>query len=257
MSACEMKEGEEGEEEKRNLNISRKPSTISSLETTDEITNEISNIRSSNGTSLDANTREFMESRFGYDFSKVRIHTDERAKKSAYSVNALAYTVGNDIVFEKGQYMPNSLDGRKLLAHELTHMVQQEGSTGIQHHFERKPDKDEPYSVVLRQGDEPCAGIKVSQNTKQPLLQRACGPAQIGSPAGCMSVISDPIGELILFKVDCDTFLTWLKLIKLGHLETLWLKVTQLIFMGLLAQMVILPSTKPYRARGRRESKLF
>ena len=115
------------------MNISRKPSTISNLETTtDEITNDISNIRSSEATSLDTNTRGFMESRFGYDFSKVRIHADEKAAKSAYSVNALAYTVGNDIVFEEGQYKPNSLDGRKLLVHELTHVVQQKGSAGIQ-----------------------------------------------------------------------------------------------------------------------------
>ena len=77
-SSCEMKEKEE--EEKRNLNISRKPSTISNLETTtDEITNEISSILPSQGTSLDENTREFMESRFGYDFSNVRIHTNEKA----------------------------------------------------------------------------------------------------------------------------------------------------------------------------------
>ena len=59
------------------MNISRKPSTISNLETTtDEITNDISNIRSIEATSLDTNTRGFMESRFGYDFSKVRIHAD-------------------------------------------------------------------------------------------------------------------------------------------------------------------------------------
>jgi hypothetical protein len=126
-SACEMKEKEE--EEKKNLDISRKSSTIFNLETTtDEITNDISIIRSSEATSLDANTREFMESRFGFDFSKVRIHTDETAAKSAYSVNSLAYTVGNDIVFGEGQYNPNSLDGRKLLAHELTHVVQQKGN---------------------------------------------------------------------------------------------------------------------------------
>jgi Domain of unknown function (DUF4157) len=66
-----------------------------------------------------------MESRFSYDFSNVRIHTDEAAAKSAYSVNALAYTLGNDIVFGEGQYQPNALVGRRLLAHELTHVVQQ------------------------------------------------------------------------------------------------------------------------------------
>ena len=72
---CEMKKEREEEE---NLNIRRKPSATSNFETGNEVTNKISNIRSSGGSALDANTREFMELSFGkYDFSKVRIHTDE------------------------------------------------------------------------------------------------------------------------------------------------------------------------------------
>ena len=66
-----------------------------------------------------------MESKFGYDFSNVIIHTDEKASKSANSMNALAYTLRNDIFFGQGQYQPNTLRGRRLLAHELTHVVQQ------------------------------------------------------------------------------------------------------------------------------------
>src|SRR5215207_8750406 len=66
-----------------------------------------------------------MESRFGHDFSKVRIHTGEIAARSANSVNAIAYTIGDDIVFEQGQYQPYTSKGRRLLAHELTHVVQQ------------------------------------------------------------------------------------------------------------------------------------
>jgi hypothetical protein len=66
-----------------------------------------------------------MESRFDFDFSRVRIHIDESAAESANSVNALAYTTGNDIVFAKEWYRPNTLEGQKLLAHELTHVIQQ------------------------------------------------------------------------------------------------------------------------------------
>ena len=73
-------------------------------------------------------TNRFMESRFGCDFSPVRIHADESAARSANSVNALAYTVGNDIVFGQGQLQPDSFQGRKLLAHELTHVLQQTSS---------------------------------------------------------------------------------------------------------------------------------
>ena len=67
------------EEEEEKMKISRKPSDISSLETSDQVMNEISNLRYSHGSSLDANTNRFMESRFRYDFSKVKIHTDETA----------------------------------------------------------------------------------------------------------------------------------------------------------------------------------
>jgi hypothetical protein len=66
-----------------------------------------------------------MEPRFGHDFSRVRVHTDARVAESARAVNALAYTVGRDVVFGPGHYRPSSLGGRKLLAHELTHVLQQ------------------------------------------------------------------------------------------------------------------------------------
>ena len=107
------------------MNISRKPSTTSNFETSNDVTNEISNVRSSGGSSLDNNTQEFMESRFGYDFSRIRIHRDAKAAESAQSVNAFAYTVGQDIVFGDGQYSPNSTVGRTLIAHELVHTIQQ------------------------------------------------------------------------------------------------------------------------------------
>jgi hypothetical protein len=119
-SACELRKEKENE-----LNISRKYSTTSNLEATGETASEIKNILTSTGSPLDSSAKEFMESRFNYDFSNVRIHTDKRASKSANSVNALAYTMGRHIVFGEGQYLPDTLEGRTLLAHELTHVVQQ------------------------------------------------------------------------------------------------------------------------------------
>ncbi len=77
------------------------------------------------GSSMDDATRGFMESRFGQDFGDVRIHTDSKASDSARSVNAQAYTVGSDIVFQSGKFQPDSNDGKQMLAHELTHVVQQ------------------------------------------------------------------------------------------------------------------------------------
>jgi hypothetical protein len=84
----------------------------------------------SGGQPLDAETRTFMEPRFGHDFSKVRVHADARAAESAEAVNSLAYAVGHDIVFGANQYAPGSAPGRHLLAHELTHTLQQSASAG-------------------------------------------------------------------------------------------------------------------------------
>jgi hypothetical protein len=77
------------------------------------------------GASLDAGTRAFFEPRLGLDLSQVRIHADARAAASAQAINAHAYTVGHDVVFGRGQYDPASNEGRKLIAHELAHVVQQ------------------------------------------------------------------------------------------------------------------------------------
>lgn len=81
------------------------------------------------GQALDAGTRAFMEPRFGQDFSGVRVHTDAKAADSARKVNARAYTVRRDVVFGAGQYNPATVRGRQLLAHELSHVVQQRGSS--------------------------------------------------------------------------------------------------------------------------------
>lgn len=79
------------------------------------------------GQPLDAAVREVLEPRFGRDFSQVRVHADSRAAESAQAVDALAYTVGREIVFAGGRYEPGRGEGLKLLAHELTHVTQQEG----------------------------------------------------------------------------------------------------------------------------------
>jgi hypothetical protein len=79
----------------------------------------------SSGEPLDTETRAFMEPRFGFDFGRVRIHADPHAAEAARYVNARAYTLGSDIVFASGEYTPSSTEGRRLLAHELTHVLQQ------------------------------------------------------------------------------------------------------------------------------------
>jgi Domain of unknown function (DUF4157) len=80
------------------------------------------------GRPLDPTTRAFFEPRFGHDLSGVRIHTGPQAARSAQAVNSFAYTVGRNIVFAAERYTPSTYDGARLLAHELTHVMQQQGA---------------------------------------------------------------------------------------------------------------------------------
>lgn len=82
-------------------------------------------IGSGGGRPLEKPVRKMMESRMGQDFSDVRVHTDGRASESAKAVDAHAYTVGTDIVFQSGNYSPETPAGQRMLAHELTHVAQQ------------------------------------------------------------------------------------------------------------------------------------
>lgn len=82
------------------------------------------------GQPLDEVTRTAMESRFGHDFSRVRVHSDTVANRAADRIRASAYTFGSDVVFASGRYAPATASGEKLLAHELTHAVQQQGLAG-------------------------------------------------------------------------------------------------------------------------------
>ena len=85
----------------------------------------------SSGRPLEPALQHNMEQRFGHDFSRVRVHSDGAAEQSARDVNANAYTVGHDIVFGQGRYAPQTHEGQRLIAHELTHVVQQSGAEGV------------------------------------------------------------------------------------------------------------------------------
>ena len=77
------------------------------------------------GTPMDSATQHFMSSRFGTDFTNVRIHTDSTAAKMSQEINAQAFTTGRDVYFNRGKYSPHTPSGKQLLAHELVHVVQQ------------------------------------------------------------------------------------------------------------------------------------
>ena len=121
---------------------------------------------------LDPLVRTKMEQRFGQDFSQVRIHADRAAGESARSMNSRAYTLGRDIVFAAGQYDPRSSAGRVLLAHELTHVVQQQGSAS------RLTDRltvSEPQDAEEREAEARSVGaatVARPKGTTAPTVQR-------------------------------------------------------------------------------------
>lgn len=105
-------------------------------------------IPSSGGSTLPKPTQQFFQARMGQDFSDVKIHTGDEAAQKADTLNAKAYTIGNNIVFNKGQYEPESFEGKKLLSHELTHVVQQ--SEGATPEVQKKDNLDASYDFSQR-----------------------------------------------------------------------------------------------------------
>lgn len=122
------------------------------------------------GEPLDGATRSFMEARLGADFRHVRVHTDAQASESARAINARAYTVAKNLVFASGEYAPTEARGKKLLAHELTHVIQQDENAGGVH------------------------------------LQRVCSKTDLGPPPCKIDRTLTPSSTRFLFNVDCDEF---------------------------------------------------
>ena len=163
------------------------------------------------GEALDANTRTFMEPRFGHDFSGVRIHTDSKAAASARAVRALAYTVGRDVVFDTGRYAPHTAAGKGLIAHELAHVVQQRNAGDGQLaklaigdcNDSSEREADQQAHAVLSGGDARPMGLSSSPT----MIRRACGVAGLGpAPADCSLTAAPPSGSRFKFNVDCDDF---------------------------------------------------
>jgi hypothetical protein len=124
----------------------------------------VQSVLSSPGQSLDASSRNFFEAGFGHDFGQVRVHTDVRAAESAQAVNALAYTVGRNVVFGAGQYAPGTRSGQQLLAHELTHVMQQTGGAaqvaqGSLQRQERKNPLDDAAKAIIAKAKDASVAV--------------------------------------------------------------------------------------------------
>lgn len=116
---------------------------------------------------LDTDTRAFMELRFGHDFSQVRVHADAKAAESARAVNALGYTVGKEVVFGAEQYVPTTAKGRQLLAHELTHVVQQGGWSGDIERMQGQQILSSSGDAAEREADKTSASISAGEYIKR------------------------------------------------------------------------------------------
>src|SRR5689334_5513165 len=169
----------------------------------------VHNVLESSGHPLDPAARAFMEPRFGHDFSQIRVHTDSFAAASAKAVNAKAYTVGSHVVFDDGNYAPQSDSGRALLAHELTHTIQQGGGgpmisrssaqvsrqngqggasgTGGQG-GQGGMDAGVPQTEEIRDAGESLAGGVPEQPTQQPQQQNPQAPPQVTPPVQSESI---------------------------------------------------------------------
>ncbi|GAX45681.1 hypothetical protein NIES4075_67020 [Tolypothrix sp. NIES-4075] len=154
-----------------------------------EVPPVVHEVLSSPGHPLDSNTRSLMEVHLGHDFSQVQIHTDGQAAVSTKAVNALAYTVGQDIVFGADQYEPNTSKGQHLLAHELVHTLQQgtanqkePSALGVTDPSDRTEQEAETAANGVTQ-NQPLPTMLSKAPTAAPKIARQPAPAPTASAA--------------------------------------------------------------------------
>jgi hypothetical protein len=170
------------------------------------------------GSSLPAGERSFMEGRFGHDFGSVRVHTGGRAAAAAESVEARAFTLGSDVVFGAGEYRPGSQSGRRLLAHELAHVVQDAAPARLRRTPARKVSCA-PGPLNLPNGSsiaDPVAEITAAEDRGNEFLDAAIDELRFaidqinagGEPG--WPTISDSLGHAMqVMGLDPDRRATW------------------------------------------------
>lgn len=163
-------------------------------------------ITSSNGSgeALDANTQNFMSSRFGNDFSSVKIHSDNQSVQFNRELNAKAFTVGKDIYFNEGQYQPNTDKGKHLLAHELTHVVQQNHFLSRQRLIQKAPspvDAIEKEAAKLETdilSDPKFTGLKAESKDRVKRIIAKANTMAVGTAKGQKNYYLKKLKEAIL-----------------------------------------------------------
>lgn len=139
--------------------------------------NSTIHLPSGTGQPLDTGVRQFMEQKIGHDFSQVHIHTGADAVESARQINAQAYTFKTDIFFNQGRYQPTSTAGLKLLAHELTHVVQQTGSASENSRVQSKIQRQVIQAKRPRRADPPRRPTR-RRREEAPACKGPCAPSK-------------------------------------------------------------------------------
>jgi hypothetical protein len=141
----------------------------------------VQDVLRSPGQPLDPATRAFMEPGFGHDFSRVRVHADPKAAQSTRALNALAYTVGQDLVFGAGQYAPETYTGKRLIAHELAHVLQQRSAQPPYRNTIQLYQDCPRHNPNISNPDDT---IRTARNAATPIVSQALQSIQIASTTG-------------------------------------------------------------------------
>jgi hypothetical protein len=177
--------------------VQRKESAAGSTRVRSEGARQIE-IPNGSGQPLSTSMREFFEPRLGKDLGDVRVHDNSRAADSARAVKALAYTVGHDVIFGQGQYAPETIAGKKLLAHELTHTLQQSRRSPGESILQRKPDegKDLPAKPPAPKPAASCPTfISLTATINTPKVSDSCKGQKCRLELGCCTTPRDTCGS--------------------------------------------------------------
>lgn len=199
-ASCAAGKGKCSECEEKEKKVQRKAGGSGASASASPVASAVQQGMQSPGQTLEPHTRDFMESGFGRDFSDVRVHNNAQAAESAGKLDSLAYTVGNDIVFGPGRYAPHTGEGQRLVAHELTHTVQQDGAGHVafdkigvsQSGDAAEQEADAAANAVVSGGlitAQPNGATRVARQPKTPAAAQPPAPA---APAGPTWAACDP-----------------------------------------------------------------
>jgi hypothetical protein len=160
-STIQRKDAAYAAEEENENTITRKTTGNGGFEASPSLSNQLKQTKG-NGTPLSATTRNTMENAFQTDFSRVRVHTDVQAAEMSQGIHARAFTHGQDIYFNRGEFSPETYEGKKLLAHELTHTLQQGGKIGMKIIQRASEGEEQPGNPRFYQGSEGDLDLRTS-----------------------------------------------------------------------------------------------